>query len=96
MAFAVTNFSGGMSASTPEVCGGISGGDINCQAAQDITTEMRSGVGTHCCCNLRTLLFGTYGLYGGFFLSNNGLNDGEGLDKFEITEYSSQVTHIVV
>ena len=28
------------------ICGGVSGGDHNGQAAQDIVTELRSGVGT--------------------------------------------------
>merc|ERR1712032_1079143 len=56
---------------TTMMCGGVSGGDANCQAAQDIASEMRSGVG--------------------FFLNNNGLNDGQELAKFEIIEYSSQV-----
>jgi hypothetical protein len=55
----------------PMMCGGISGGNVNCQAAQDIAADLRSGVG--------------------FFLNNNGLNNGQELDRFDIVEYSSQV-----
>merc|ERR1712216_312124 len=53
------------------MCGGVSGGDASCQAAQDIATELRGPVG--------------------FFLNNNGLNEGQDLAKFDILEYSSQV-----